>query len=59
MRVLIRMCSDPDNYRFRIIPLPQDITAPPHSEEMGVIYIGQTTPGDPIRGNGKHVPYLI
>lgn len=53
------MCSDPDNYRFRIIPLPQDITAPPHSEEMGVIYIGQTTPGDPIRGNGKHVPYLI
>ncbi|KAG1177188.1 hypothetical protein G6F70_002833 [Rhizopus microsporus] len=45
----ILLHRDPDNYRFRIIPLPQDITAPPHSEEMGVIYIGQTTPGDPIR----------
>ncbi|KAI9254817.1 hypothetical protein BY458DRAFT_520734 [Sporodiniella umbellata] len=40
---------DPDLYRFRMLPLPIDLTLEPHSENATVLRMSQNIPGDLIQ----------
>ncbi|KAI7871774.1 hypothetical protein BDF14DRAFT_1758712 [Spinellus fusiger] len=44
----ILFSRDPDNYRFRMIPLSSNFTAAPHSSEAGIIRLPESQQGDPF-----------